>query len=257
MVLSREEKENMVLDLYYSKGYTYKQLTKELRMSPNQLREIIKRNEEKNGAIANKKKELSLSSQAYKLFYEGKTNVEVAIKLDLPQVQVTQFRLEYWRLQNQDKFESLYTVTKGRVSSLWKLYRELVIDRGMSIEAVANVVDIDLNKLPEMERLLEQTEKSLARKQVDIDIIKDRIRSLEEEEKRKRRIVTLPPSSYYVNNSAPNSLPYNYYSASCQPPSLPYQPSGSPDLTNDFRDAQKYSKEKEKIHGWYEGDIAD
>ena len=84
MVLSREEKEKMVLDLYYTKDYTYKQLTRELRMSPNQIREIIKRYEEKNDAIANKKKELSLSSKAYKLFYEDRTNVQVAIKLDLP-----------------------------------------------------------------------------------------------------------------------------------------------------------------------------
>jgi transposase len=60
MVLSREEKEKMVLDLYYNRGYTYKQLTRELRMSPNQIREIIKRYEEKNDAIANKKKMLSL-----------------------------------------------------------------------------------------------------------------------------------------------------------------------------------------------------
>jgi uncharacterized protein YjcR len=104
----------MVLDLYYDKGYTYKQLTRELRMSPNQIREIIKRHEEKNDAIANKKKESSLSSQAYKLFYEGKNNVEVAIMLDLPQEQVTKFRLEYWRLQNQDKLESLYMLTKAR-----------------------------------------------------------------------------------------------------------------------------------------------
>jgi Mor family transcriptional regulator len=78
MVLSREEKEKMVLDLYYNKGYTYKQLTRELRMSPNQIREIIKRDEEKKNddAIVNKKKELSLSSKAYKLFYEGKNNVK-------------------------------------------------------------------------------------------------------------------------------------------------------------------------------------
>jgi hypothetical protein len=74
-------------------------------MSPNQIREIIKRHEEKkkddddDDAIANKKKELSLPSKAYKLFYEGRTNVQVAIKLDLPQDKVTQFRLEYWRLQ--------------------------------------------------------------------------------------------------------------------------------------------------------------
>src|SRR5215211_6722703 len=185
----------MVLDLYYNRGYTYKQLTRELRMSPNQLREIIKRHEEKNDAIANKKKELSLSSQAYKLFYEGKNNVEVAIKMDLPQEQITQFRLEYWRLQNQDKLETLHIVTKGKVSHLWKLYKELVINRGMSIEAVANVVDIDLNRLPRMEMTLEQITKAVARKQVDAEHLEKRICYLEEEEKRRRnRIVTLPPS---------------------------------------------------------------
>jgi hypothetical protein len=118
MVLNREEEEKMVLDLYYNKGYTYKQLTRELRMSPNHIREIIKRHEEKNDTITNKKKMLSLSSQAYKLFLEGKTNVQVAIMLDLPQEQVTQLRLEYWRLQNQNKLESLYIVTKGKVSRL-------------------------------------------------------------------------------------------------------------------------------------------
>jgi predicted DNA-binding protein YlxM (UPF0122 family) len=62
-------------------------IAKELRMSSNQIREIIKRHEEKNNTIANKKKMLSLSSQAYKMFSEGKTNVEVAIKLDIPQAQ--------------------------------------------------------------------------------------------------------------------------------------------------------------------------
>jgi hypothetical protein len=204
-------------------------------MSPNQIREIIKRHEEKNDAIVNKKKELSMSSKAYKLFYEGKTNVEVAIKLDLPQNQVTQFRLEYWRLQNQNKLESLYMLTKGKVSVLWKIYKELVIIGGMSIEEVASVLDIALNILPNMERRLEQTTKALARKEVDLDMIKDRISSLEEEEKRRRGgIVTLPPSSYsYVENPATNAIPY--YSASRQPPSLPYPSSGDYDPWSEYR----------------------
>ena len=140
MVLSRDEKEEMVLDLYYNKGYTYKQLTRELRMSPNQIREMIKRHEEKNDAIANKKKELSLSSKAHKLFSQGKNNVQVKIKLDLPQEQVTQFRLEYWRLRNQDNLEQLYMLTKDKVSVLWKIYKELIIIGGMSIEEVASVI---------------------------------------------------------------------------------------------------------------------
>ena len=56
MVLSREEKEKLVLDLYYNKGYTYRQLAKELKMSPNQIRDIIRRHEEKDNAIANRKR---------------------------------------------------------------------------------------------------------------------------------------------------------------------------------------------------------
>ncbi len=258
MTLSREEKEKLVLELYYDKGYTYREIAKELRMSPNQIREIIKRHEEKNDAIVNKKKMLSLSSQAYKLFSEGKTNVQVAIKLDLPQEQITQFRLEYWRLQNQDEFESLYMLTKGKLSVLWKIYKELMIIRrmsieevasvmntnhiyhlarlfkelvrirGMSIEEVAAAVDINLNMLPEMKEELDQTCKELAKKQVDLDMIKVRISSLEEEENRRRnRIVTLPPSSYRYaenrDNPTMNPFPYNYE------PSLPYRSSRNRD----------------------------
>jgi hypothetical protein len=275
MVLNREEKEKMVLDLYYNKGYPYRQLTRELRMSPNQIREIIKRHEEKNDAIANKKKMLSLSSQAYKLFSEGKSNVQVAIKLDLPQEQVTQLRSGYWRLQDQGRLEQLDTLTKGKVSVLWKiykelmvmggmsieevssamiiglpyqlarLYRELVRYRGMSIEEVAAVVDINLNILPDMKiklddmkRELDETCKVLARKQVELDMMKVRISALEEEENRRRnRIFTLPSSSYYVENSSTNATPY--YSGPRQSPSLPYWPSGNYDPWGEYRDKEK------------------
>ena len=94
-------------------------------MSPNQIRDIIKRNEEKNDVIANKKKQLSLSSKAYKMFSQGKTNVQVAIKLDIPENQVTQLHSEYWRLQDQNNLESLYIATKGKAGRLWKLYVSL------------------------------------------------------------------------------------------------------------------------------------
>jgi hypothetical protein len=172
--------------------------------------------------------------------------VQVAIKLDLPQDQVTQFRLEYWRLQGQDKLETLYMVTKGRASRLWKLYRELVIKRGMSIEAVANAVDIDLNRLPDMEALLEQTTKAVARKQVDAEYLEKHMCYLEEEEKRRRgRMVTLPPSSYsYVENKenlAMNAFSY-YPDPEPMPSSLPYWPSGNYDPWSEYRNKQKNSK---------------
>ncbi|MDQ3837714.1 MAG: hypothetical protein M3297_00425 [Thermoproteota archaeon] len=138
--------------------------------------------------------------------------MEVAIKLDLPQQQVTQFRSEYWRLQNQDELESLDIATKGKVSLLKELYEELIIERGISTEQVADVISIGLtshllelndelvikegtriegaasvvgsdpNKLPDVERMLEQATKALARAEIDLDMKKGRIRSLEEEE---------------------------------------------------------------------------
>jgi hypothetical protein len=89
--------------------------------------------------------------------------------------------------------------------------------RGMTIEEVAAVVDINLNILPDMKRELDQTCKALAKKQVELEIL--------EEEKRRDRTVTLPSSSYrYVENRenpTMNSFPYNYQ-ASPTPSSLPY-----------------------------------
>jgi predicted DNA-binding protein YlxM (UPF0122 family) len=147
---SREEKEKLVIELYYTKGCTYKQITKELKMSPNQISDIIKKHEEKSNVIANKKKQLSLSSKAYKLYSKGKTGAEVAIKLDIPQAHATQFHLEYLKLKALDDFETLYVRTRGNLLQLCKLYEELVVKRGMSIEEVANCVDIALNRLPYM-----------------------------------------------------------------------------------------------------------
>jgi hypothetical protein len=137
-------------------------------------------------------------------------------------------------------------VTKGRASRLWKLYRELVIKRGMSFEAVANAVDIDLNRLPDMEALLEQTTKAVARKQVDAEYLEKRMCYLEEEEKRRRgRMVTLPPSSYsYVENKenlAMNAFSY-YPDPEPMPSSLPYWPSGNYDPWSEYRNKQKNSK---------------
>ena len=60
------------------------------------------------------------------MFYEGKNNVKVAIKLDIPQEQVTRLHSEYRRLQNQYKLESLYMVTKGKVSRLINTKKKLL-----------------------------------------------------------------------------------------------------------------------------------
>ena len=42
---------------------------------------------------------MSLSTQAYKLFSQGKTPIEVAIELDLSERKVTKYYKDYWKLK--------------------------------------------------------------------------------------------------------------------------------------------------------------
>lgn len=214
MVLSREEKEKLVLDLYYNKGYTYRQIAKDLRMSPNQLRDIIRRQEEKNNAIADKKKELSLSSKAYKLFSKGKSSVQVATRLDIPEVQVTEFRLEYLRLIGLDELVSLFARTKGKLSSLLNLFDELVVKRGMSIEQIVLAIEISIHKLPYVENLYEQAKKEVDRLiekrdylLFDRNSLKKELAQLREEIEKQRRILATPGySNEYYDKDGNKSL---------------------------------------------------
>ena len=167
MSISREEKEKLVINHYFNQGKTFRYIAEHIRLSFTSISQIVKKHQDEidgksNNTITTEKNrtQLSQSSKAYKMFSEGKTNVKVAIKLDLPQNQVTQLRLEYWRLIGQDKLETLHAKGGTRIFSLLKLYKELVIERGMSFEKVAKVVDIALHELPDMESLLEQKTRS-------------------------------------------------------------------------------------------------
>jgi hypothetical protein len=233
-------------------------------MSPNQICNIIKKLEEKSNAIANKQKQLSLSSQAYKLYSKGKTQVEVAIKLDIPEVQATQFHMEYWRLKRLDELESLYVRTRGKLFSLCKLYEELVVKRGMSIEQVANIVDIALYKLPNIEGVFEIAKREADRMQEKRNYLsKGRIsirkELIELEDERRRREPALSSNHYPYYGDRENSATEisSLYSDHRRPSPLPYWQSGLPDLSNEFRNEQGESKQKEEIHGVDEGDIAD
>lgn len=127
----------------------------------------------------------------------------------------------------------------------------------MSYEKIANIVEIALNGLPDMESRLDEATRAAAMKQVKVDILEDRIRSLKEEEKRRTLAFHYRSYPYYYDrgNSAMDALPS--HSATRQPPPLTYQPSGNYDPWSEYGNEQVESKEKEEIHEIYEGDIAD
>ena len=164
---------------------------------------------------------MSLSSKAYKLYSKGKNRAQVAIMLNIPEAQATQFHFEYFRLTGQDELISLYARTKGKLSSLLKLFDELAVNRGMSIEQIANVVEISLDKLPNMERLYDHAKREAERLVEKRDYLLFNINSLKkelaEEEKRQRRMLALPSyNNYYDNDKGGREFPtatsshYNY-----------------------------------------------
>jgi transposase len=106
-ILTRQERERLVLDLYYNQGKTYREISKEARISPRDIRIILNKvveqkdgeegvkQQDNNDAEENKQQEqeqeqhLSQSAQAYILFSEGKQPVEAAIALNLRESEAT------------------------------------------------------------------------------------------------------------------------------------------------------------------------
>jgi hypothetical protein len=81
-VLTRKEREELVLDLYFKENNTYHEIAKIARISPRDIKPIIDK------AINEKERteHKSTTVQAYELFYKGKTPLEVAIILNIREI---------------------------------------------------------------------------------------------------------------------------------------------------------------------------
>jgi hypothetical protein len=96
--INKTGRERLVIDLYYNQGKTYREISKEARISPRDIGVILNKavegkktegNEEQDNTDSEKnqnleqQRHLSLSTQAYKLFSDRKTPLEVAVTLNL------------------------------------------------------------------------------------------------------------------------------------------------------------------------------
>jgi DNA-binding CsgD family transcriptional regulator len=102
MVLTREEKERLVLALY-NQGKSTREIAEEARMSFRDIGAILDKVEEEKKNSKEQAEKVSQSTQAYKLFSEGKSPVQVAIDLNIREPEVVKFYVEYWQ-------DSLYII---------------------------------------------------------------------------------------------------------------------------------------------------
>lgn len=101
-MLTRQDKEKLVIDLY-NQGMTIREISKEVRISFRDIGAILKKaSREIDEKQEKEKQSLSQSAQAYRLYSEGKTPLEVAIELDLSESETTKFYEEYLNLKQMD-----------------------------------------------------------------------------------------------------------------------------------------------------------
>ena len=103
MVPNEKDKEKLVIDLL-KKGHKTREIAKMAHVSNTTVKKIRQKltaeakEEQEQGD--QKKKPLSVSSQAFKLFLEGKSVVQVAIGLDLTTDQALKIHSDYLVLRN-------------------------------------------------------------------------------------------------------------------------------------------------------------
>jgi transposase len=171
MVITRKERERLVLELY-NQGKTIREIAKEVRMSFRDIGIILNKTlEEKteaskeqrqdNNGIENNQQEshLSLATQAYKLFSDRKTPLEVAIALNL-ESEATKFYKEYWKLKRLHNLTLIYEETKGDIEPFLKLYR-LSKAKDMSVKQVVNLLEIANTNLPDIQYRYERLKREL------------------------------------------------------------------------------------------------
>ena len=190
-MLTRQEREQAVLDLY-NQGKTIREIAKDLRISFRDIGTVLKKEEEKERqkrqlennttttADSNSTQPgMSLSTQAYKLFSQGKTPVEVAIKLDIRESEVTEYYREHWRLKGLYKLTLVYEEIKSDIKYFLELYG-LSKAAAMSTDHVVTLLKIANSNLPALENRYEKLRRNvdyLESKTLDTNITLEELKS--------------------------------------------------------------------------------
>jgi uncharacterized protein YheU (UPF0270 family) len=145
--MTRDQKEQYVIQLY-TEGKTFKEIAKLTHKSIRDISAIIKRHQEKiereSGQLEQRNgdnydiKSKSKTTQAIKLFSEGKNQVEVVIALDLPADEVRAIYREFLELNNMHKLVEVYDEMQNYLPSLLELFR-LIVHQGLDKSDIITV----------------------------------------------------------------------------------------------------------------------
>ena len=165
-MLSNAQREKLVLDLY-NQGKNLRQIAKEARMSFRDITTILQKAAANVESENGKKTEMvDKSTQAYKLFAEGKKPIEVAIELGLDRRETNRLYLDVWKLKRLYTLNSVYEQIGDELKPFLKLYK-IVKDQGMlgNLEAVVNILKGAAYDIPVLHKQLELVKNEVATSQ--------------------------------------------------------------------------------------------
>ena len=136
--MNKKQKEDLVLALA-EKGKTYREIATLAKVSPNTIKAVLNK--------AGLDESTSLSSRAFELFSEGKTPLEVAIKLNREANEVIRLHQEYFMLLGCTEFTKIYLQIKDNPWPYVNLAR-LVQNAGMGDGEVVELLRIANGYLP-------------------------------------------------------------------------------------------------------------
>jgi hypothetical protein len=159
MTLTRKERESLVIDLL-NKCTPIREIASQASLSFRDIGAIKKKAEEGKEAKQGEARQIFISTQAYKLFSEGKSPVQVAIALNIREPEVARFYVEYWKLVQHHSLNWVYEQVKDDIRYFVKLYISAKVAR-MGVEQVVRLLEIANNDLPVVEHRYERLKREI------------------------------------------------------------------------------------------------
>jgi transposase-like protein len=158
-ILTKQEKEKLVLDLL-NQGKNTREIAQEAGMSFRDIGAIRDKATKEKEASKEQAEKISVLTQAYKLFSEDKTPLQVAIELKLEADEVNKYHKEYLKLINRDNLCQIYEeIGDDDIEPFVKLYKSAK-SAGMNPQHVNRLLAIANNDLPSVEHRCQELERN-------------------------------------------------------------------------------------------------
>ncbi len=143
MISNEKDKEALVIDLL-NKDHTAREIAKVTHVSFSYIKKIRMKLTGDVSEVSQedqKKKPLSIPSQSFKLFLEGKSIVQVAIGLDLTTEQILKIHSDYLVLQNRGGIVSMLDENRNNPNGLLETLHYLKENR-IGLKDIKGIGDI-------------------------------------------------------------------------------------------------------------------